>query len=225
MKTIMNKKTEFTGKKSKTGRIITAILGIALAISGMHHGFFEILQGNNPTNTMFIESIGESQRMWIHGSDDAFTLIPNFLITGIVSVVLSLFIIFWALFYLDKKYGTTIFLMLFILLTLTGGGIGYIPFFILTWAYATRMNTGSGWWNKVLPLKIKTALSKTWLIASLITASFFIIGLEISVFGYVPGVTEPDTILAVCWSFLFVALLFINYSYISGFAKDQVTSK
>ncbi|MBN2350742.1 MAG: hypothetical protein JXJ22_18030 [Bacteroidales bacterium] len=220
MKTTILKETLSEKLQIKARRVITTILGITLAISGMHHGFFEILQGNTSTGKMFIDSIGEAQRMWPNGSDGAFTLIPNFLITGIAAILVSTAIIWWTLFYIDKKHGPVIFLILFVILTLTGGGIGHIPFYILTWLYARKMNTENHRWIKALPLKVRKMLSKTWLSATIVTASFFIIGLEISVFGYVPGMYDPDKILIICWSFLFVALFLINYSYIAGIAYD-----
>jgi hypothetical protein len=35
-------------------RVIAATLGVIFGISGMSHGFFEILQENTPTDGMFI---------------------------------------------------------------------------------------------------------------------------------------------------------------------------
>ena len=53
-------------------------LGTIFGISGMSHGLFEILQGNVPTGGLFISAIGEAHKMWPHGNELAFTLIPNF---------------------------------------------------------------------------------------------------------------------------------------------------
>jgi hypothetical protein len=46
------------------------------------------------------------------------------------------------------------------------------------------------------------------------------IGLEISVFGCVPGTKDPQTILAVCWAFLFGGFVLMNLTYVFGFAHD-----
>ncbi len=81
---------------NKATRTITAILGCTFAIAGLHHGFFETLQGNTPTNSFLIQSIGPSQLMWEYGTDDAFTVIPNFLTTGIAAIIISLFIVVWS---------------------------------------------------------------------------------------------------------------------------------
>jgi hypothetical protein len=67
----------------------TMVLGIVFAIAGLHHGFFEALQGNVPTGGWGIASIGEAQRAWEGGSDAAVTLIPNFLATGIAAMAVS----------------------------------------------------------------------------------------------------------------------------------------
>ncbi len=218
--------------------IITAVLGITFAVAGMHHGFFEMLQGYTPTGSFGIHSIGPAQQMWEHGSDDAVTLIPNFLITGIASIVVSLCIVLGSVFLVrgwrsgpegrisGSRFGfvlkrwPTVFLLLFILLTLVGGGVGHVLFFLITWAYATRMNKPLKWWKKILSGRFGRAISAGWVYSVSFASLCYIIGLEISVFGYVPGISNPVTILAVCWGFLLLGLIFINVSYITGFAYD-----
>lgn len=48
----------------------------------------------------------------------------------------------------------------------------------------------------------------------------FIIALEISIFGYFPGVDDPEVKLAICWGLLGLAWVLIQASYISGFVHD-----
>jgi len=98
-------------------------------------------------------------------------------------------------------------------------GLGFIPFFLLTWGYSTRINKSLKWWTKIFPHGLKKGLSKLWIISLIATSLFFIVGLMISVFG-IPGITNHDTILSICWAFLFMSLIFINITYISGFAFD-----
>ena len=110
--------------------------------SGVNHGFFEFLQGNKPTGGVHIYAIGEAQRFWPLAGEDAFTLIPNFMITGIVSMVVGLAIIIWSIWFLPGKHGRTVFLGLFILSFLVGGGIGQAFFFLPAWAFARRGAAG-----------------------------------------------------------------------------------
>ena len=207
-------------KKPDSRLIITVMLSVVLAVSGMHHGFFEILQGNTPTNSLFIDSIGELHKRWVYGGDGAFTLIPNFLATGIVSILISVLIVLWSIFHIKSRYGVIVLLLLFVLLTLAGGGIGHIPFFLIVTGYATTIKSRLEWWKKMLNGRAGNLLSKTWFYATAASGVLFLAGLEISVFGYVPNVSDPEKILAFCWSSLFASLLLINYSFIAGFAYD-----
>jgi hypothetical protein len=193
-------------------RLTTVVLGIAYAIAGFHHGFFEALQGNRHTGGIPIASIGPEQVMWEYGTDDAITLIPNFLATGVAAMTLSVVIVFWCLFRVHRRGGRTVFLV--------GGGIGHIPFFLTAWAYATRMDRPLSGWSRVLRERLRRGLARAWTPLLAASALFFLVGLGISVTGWVPGTTDPDAILAVCWAFLLASLVLENAAYISAFAHD-----
>lgn len=218
MNNINHKKDIVPKKVLYASLIITSVLGIAMALSGITHGIFEILQGFKPANGSIIQAISPEFQRWENG-EEAFTLIRNFLITGILAVCISIIIIIWSVGFVHKNYGRTVFLALFILLTLVGGGLGFIIFYLLTWAYATNINKPLNWWEKILSPRIIKGLSKAWLLLLIITILFFITGLTVSVFG-LPGTTNQDTILTVCWSLLLASLVLLNFTYISGFAYD-----
>jgi hypothetical protein len=78
-------------------RIIITTVGVLFGVSGFNHGFFEFLQGNTPTQGLFIHAIGAAQRFWVEGTEDAFTVIPDFLITGLLSMTIGLTIVIWSL--------------------------------------------------------------------------------------------------------------------------------
>jgi hypothetical protein len=67
-------------------RIIAGTMGVMLGLAGLDHGIFEILQGNMPTGGLLIQAIGDAQQIWFHSREEAFTLIPNFLLTGLAAV-------------------------------------------------------------------------------------------------------------------------------------------
>lgn len=203
-----------------TTHTITKILGIILAISGFEHGLFEALQGYKATEGFIIQAIGEEMQWWQFGGEEAFTLIPNFLLTGIAAMAVSLFIIYWSHQKLKSKYGIPIFLFLFILLTLVGGGIGFTPFYLITWAYGTRMKKTLQWWQEFLPETSWPFLARIWRFCLVVVGISWFLALEIAIFGYFPGQSDPTMLLTICWSFLFIAFVFINLAYISGFARD-----
>jgi hypothetical protein len=202
-------------------RITASVIGVLLGIAGLiNHGLFEILQGNTPTNGFFIEAIGEANRFWVHGTEGAFTVIPNFLVTGICAILISLAIILWSLKYIQVKHGATIFLSLLIVLTLVGGGLGYIILFLPTWAYATRINKPLDWWKNKLSVRFRKALSKIWIYCLVATSISWLTVMELGIFGYFPGQTDPDTILNIVFIFLFSTVVLANSAFICGFARD-----
>lgn len=199
---------------------ITSILGVSLALSSFLHGFFEFLQGNKATGGMIIQAIGEQQRFWGHGTEEAFTVIPNFMITGFVAIFLSIAAAIWSISFSKHKHGSAIFLLLFIALTMFGGGIAHVVFFLPIWAYSTRSHKRLRLWRKLFANRIGASVGKFWRVSVAVTVVAFIIALAISVFGFVPGVEDSETKLYICWSILGVSFIMIHLSYLSGFAFD-----
>jgi hypothetical protein len=205
---------------NRATKIIVSTMGAMLGISGINHGFFETQQGNQPTNGLIIQAIGPAKRMWLHGTEEAFTFIPNFLITGILAIMVSLAIIVWSIGFIDKKHGPTVFILLFILLVLVGGGIGQIIFFTVAWVVSTRINHPLTWWRKVLPENFRKILAKLWPVSLTFVSMLFLAALEIAIGGFVPGVNDPEQKLYICWSFLGIGFGLYILTFVSGFAHD-----
>jgi hypothetical protein len=205
---------------NKATTLITSVFGVALAVGAFHHGFFEFLQGNTATHGILIQAIGQQQRYWIHGTEEAITIIPNFLVTGLLAMAISVFAAVWSVKYINTKHGSSVFLSTFIVLTLVGGGLAQIVFFLPIWAYSTRMGKSLDFWSKLFPKNVRRKLRRIWPFSAALVVISFMIALESSIFGYVPGVDNPEVILAICWSLLGLAWVLIQVSYISGFAYD-----
>lgn len=201
-------------------RVIVTTIGVIFGFGGFNHGLFEFLQGSKPTGGLVIHAIGEAQRFWPLGTEPAFTVVPNFLITGLLSMIVGLTIIVWSLGFIATKHGRTVFLGLFILLFLVGGGIGQVAFFIPAWAFATRMNKPLTWWRRVLPRSTWPFLSRLWPITLILSTIAILIGLEIAVFGFVPGMTNPDTIESTGLIFVLASAILNVITFIAGFGHD-----
>jgi hypothetical protein len=201
-------------------RVTTTTIGVIFGIAGFNHGFFEFLQGNRPTDGLIIQAIGESQRFWALGTEEAFTIIPNFLISGLLSMVLGLTIVVWSLRFVETRHGRTVFLALFILLFLAGGGIGQIAFFIPAWAFGTRMNKPLTWWRKVLPRNSRPLLSRLWIVALMLSSIAILTGLEIAIFGAVPGMTNPERIQNTGLVLVLISAILYMFSFVAGFGHE-----
>lgn len=216
----MKKKPTSFGNTNAT-RVIATAIGVFFGLfSSVNHGFFECLQGNKPTEGLVIQAIGEGQRFWPLGTEEAFTLIPNFMITGIASMVVGVAIIIWSIWFLPTRHGRSVFLGLFILSFLVGGGIGQVAFFIPAWAFATRMDKSLTWWRKVLPRRSWPFLSKLWSVMLMLATAVMLVGLEIAIFGHFPGLTEPEVIQNTAMLFVLASAILYVITFIAGFGHE-----
>jgi hypothetical protein len=158
--------------------------------------------------------------MWEHGAEGAFTIIPNFLITGLLVIAVGLGIFIWSVGFVHKKSGPLVLLLLFILLFLVGGGVAQILFFIPLWAVATRINKPLSWWRRILPEGPRRVLAKLWPWFLVAGAMLLVTGLVISITGYVPGLSDPDQILTIDWSILGIGYFLYLLACVAGFAHD-----
>ncbi|MCJ7622168.1 MAG: hypothetical protein MUO76_01600 [Anaerolineaceae bacterium] len=106
-------------------RITAALLGASAGIAGLEHGYFEILQGNVRPDSLMIASMGSPcipEEIW-NNCEPAMTIIPNFLITGILAIIIGLITLVWAAAFVQRKRGGTVLILLSITLLLFGGGL------------------------------------------------------------------------------------------------------
>jgi len=208
---------------NRATRTIVSTIGVILGISGLDHVIFEILQGNQPTNGVIIEPIGPDQMMWKHGGERAFTILPNFLLTGILAVLIGIAMIIWSIWYIDRKQGSLVFFLLNSLLFLFGGGIAApIIIFPAAGIAATRIYKPLIWWRKVLPKRIRPVLAKLWLYTLTIGVISMLIGMYIAITDNIPGVNMIDTdrILTIDLTFIFGGRLgMFLLSFVCGFAS------
>jgi hypothetical protein len=194
---------------------------VLLGLAGiLNHGLFEILQGNTSTGGFYINAIGENQRFWLYGTEGAFTLIHNFLITGIIAVTTGILIIIWSLKFIHVKHGAAVFLALLILLTLVGGGIGHIILYLPTWAFVTRINKPLNWWKRNLPLTLRKNLRSLWVVFLPLTLISWLIVMELGIFGYFPGQSDPETVIKIVYIFLFSSVILACVSFICAISGD-----
>ncbi len=205
-------------------RTVSSVFGVMLALAGLHHGLLEItLHGNTPTPGVHIQAIGRGQLMWEAGTEDALTLIPNFLLTGVAASIVGLGLAWWSVFRVHTQRGPAGFLTLCVLLTLVGGGIGHVVFFVPVWAYSTRIRKPLAGWRRILPHAAVTPMGSAWRWVLALAVLTFMVALEMSVFGMVAGLGEEQQVLYATWAFLGASLLLINAAYACAAASDLAT--
>ncbi|MFH1633580.1 MAG: hypothetical protein ABIG63_06160 [Chloroflexota bacterium] len=144
----------------KATRIIAASFGIFAGFGGLEHGYFEMLQGNVRPESIMIASMGAScvpEEIW-NACEPAMTIIPNFLVTGILAMVLGLVTMVWAAAFVQRQQGGAILALLSFGLLLFGGGIFPPVIGIIGGVVGTRINTPL----KKQPGPVWSILAKMW---------------------------------------------------------------
>jgi len=145
--------------KMKGLRLVVAAFGLLCGLTGIIAGIFEILQGNTPTNGFEISTIGAAYLMADDFTYHAITIIPNFLVTGIVAVIISTLVIVWSLRYVQKQYGLIILFGLCISQMLVGGA-WVIDIALITCILASGINRPLSWWRSHLSPSIQRKFVK-----------------------------------------------------------------
>jgi hypothetical protein len=143
------------------------------------------------------------------------------LISGILSILLGILVILWAVFFIDRNHGAGILMLLCILLFLVGGGFAPIFMAILGSLTATQINKPKTFWDRLLPQSWQRFLARIWLGALVALVILFIISVEIAIFGW-PLISFMDAEAAVStlYSISYVQLILMFLSIVSGFAYD-----
>ena len=194
-------------------RLVVTVIGLWLSLTGCIHGIREILHGATAPGSFLSAQVG------------AFILLPTYLASGIVTVVVSLMLASWTVGFIHTKRGPIVFLGISILLVLSGGGIAQILVFLIAWAISTRINKPLTWWQRVLPQSVKTSFSKVWLVLFILCMAAISIGVAIWLTGYVPGTTDVNAINHVTWAFLLAGLILLLLTIVAVFAKDTQESE
>jgi hypothetical protein len=126
----------------KATRITSTVLGLTAGGAGIEHGIFEILQGNARPEGLMIASIGPPcvpELSW-NACEPAMTILPSFLITGILAVVFGIVGMVWSAFFVQRRHGGLVLILLCIPLLLFGGGLFPPLIGIIAGALGTRIH-------------------------------------------------------------------------------------
>lgn len=177
----MNDNKHLTGNRAT--RIYASTLGILVGLAGVEHGILEILQGNVRPDSVMTDAIGPKQKLWEFATETVLTIIPNMLISGILSVILGSLVTLWAYKFVSSKYGSVLLLVLSVGLFLVGGGFAPIFLTILAFIAATRINRLLRFWQSVAPAGFRSLFALLWPWTLVISVISFVVAVEIAIFG------------------------------------------
>jgi hypothetical protein len=213
------------GQGYKSLRVSAAVIGTLCGISGLEHGFFEILQGNVAPKGLLIQAIGEANRFWPNGIETAFTLVPSFFTSGLLAIFFSILVIVWSVFFIQKKHGWLVYLFLSTCQFLTGGGFAQIFLTVALGLTAGRFGKPLNWWRRSVPESVRRFLSVLWAASLAVFALLFFITVGLAVFGYIPGIRDTNLVMKVLVNTSYLMLVFFALSLIAALARDSLGIK
>jgi hypothetical protein len=144
-------------------RITVSTFGIITGLVGIEHGIGELLQGNKAPTEIFILSWRDSEFFRVLGGEPAMTLVPNFLISGILTILVSLAFLSWVTLFIERKHSGLILLFLAILMLLVGGGFGPPLLGIILGLASFKINTPIKGRHTQQPGNWQRFMAKLWI--------------------------------------------------------------
>jgi len=143
---------------------VASTLAVLAGVLGMEHGYFETLRGNVEPGGIVINAIGppcQADTVW-HGCEPAMTIIPNFFVAGVLSILISLAVLTWAAAFVQRKHGGLVLILLAVVQLFVGGGFTSPFFGILAGVAGTKIDASLTWWRAHLPVSSRRLLAKLW---------------------------------------------------------------
>ncbi len=200
--------------------VVAATLGVFGGLLSLEHGYFELLQGNAAPGGILISAIGppcELSRAW-HACEPALTLVPSLAITGVLAILVGLFVVLVAALGLRAKHGPRLLIVLALLQLLVGGGI--IPVFweLVAAGVAPRSAAPPDWWRARLAIAWQRSFARLWPWA---LVAFVAWGL----LQWVVGTLFNDCMLHLAGPALLVTLGLLLLAIATGFARDALSAE
>ncbi len=203
--------------KFSAARAAASVAGVLSGLGGITHGVGEVLQGNVAPEGIFIMSWTQGPIATNMGGEPAMTLAPNLLVTGLLAIVMGLMIIAWSAFFVPRRWGGLVLILLSIVMLLVGGGFAPPLFGILAGVAGLGINSPHAWWRGHVPATMRRLLAQAWpwiFAACVINGVFLVVGSVLLV--YLSGFNNPELFVS---SFL-LALVLLLLTILTGIAYD-----
>lgn len=200
-----------------TAKVTASIFGVLSGLGGLTHGVGETLQGNVAPDGIIINSWTQGPIAAYMGGEPGMTIVPNLLVTGILTIIVSLAVIVWSVAFVQRRNGGMILILLSIAMLLVGGGFGPPTIGVLAGVAGLGINSPHTWWRTHLTVNIRSILARLWswvFGVCVINGVFLFIGSLVLV--YLFAFNNPDLFV----NSFFFAVLSLLLSIFTGVAYD-----
>lgn len=197
-------------------RVVIAVFGALAGLAGVEHGIGEVLQGSTRPGGLMILSWPGSPFFEVLAGEPAMTVIPNLLVSGVLSIVLSLVVVGLAHGFAHRNQGGLALMAASVALFLVGGGFGPALLGIIVAVAALRIRSPHHWAARDHRLGRILAAAWPWALGCAIAAWLLLMpGLSLlsRSFSVDSAVLVEITI--------FCAFITLVLSIFTGFAHDR----
>ena len=209
-------------------QVTTGVMGTLFGLAGIEHGIGEILQGNIAPAGIMFTSWPDAEFFRNVGGEPAMSLVPNLLVSGILTILVSLAFIAWATLFVQRRNGGLVLILLSIVLLLVGGGFGPPLSGIIIGVAATRMHASLNERPSRIPAGMRRFIAPCWpgcLIACVFAWLVMLPGS--SILAYFFGVDDPAlTLMLILAAFgLLFTTIFIGYVHDGTPKEASITAR
>lgn len=149
-------------KVKNATRLLVSCFGAIVAFAGFEHGIGEILQGNVAPSGLFIRSWPNSALFEVVAGEPALTIVPNLLVSGVLTVLLSLAFLAWAAVFVQRRHSALVLILLSVVLLLVGGGVFPPVLGLIVALVATQIHAPRSGWRGHVPSGVGRVLAAAW---------------------------------------------------------------
>lgn len=206
-------------QRTRDGTAVTLWLaapcGVLAGIGGFTHGVGEVLQGASSPAGVIFDSWTDEPMATNLGGEPAMTLVPNLLLTGILTMLASLAVIAWSAAWTGHRWYGRVLLLLSVVMLLVGGG--FAPPLIGMLAAAAAMAGDRRRVPAAAPGRLVRSLSVLWPLLRwvvLLDVAFLAVGSVVLAAWF--DVNAPDVFVIA----LFVAVAGIPVATLAGATRN-----
>jgi hypothetical protein len=204
-----------------TTRTLAAAGGVLAGIGGAVHGIGEVAQGPGAPEGIFFESWTTGRIASNLGGEPGMSLVPDLLLTGLLTLASSTAVAWWAAGHLGHRYGGRVLAALSVLMLLVGGGVGPPTMGLLAALVAGTSNRSlrrtPGWARGRAGRRLAAAWP-TFFWLALTDYAFLVFG------SLIAGVALDVDISAAFVLGLLLALVLMPLATLTGVGHDATTS-
>jgi hypothetical protein len=201
---------------------VISVFGLLAGLAGLEHGIGEALQGGAAPAGLVFPSWPHAVFFRSVAGEPAMSLVPNLLASGILTILVSLGFLVWAIAFPGHRAGGPVLLGLSVVLLLVGGGfgpplLGIILGFTATRAQTARARPASG-------LRRALAALWPWCFTAAITAWLLVMPGTMLLDGLF-GSRHPEVMETLVPVFILAAFGLLALAIVTGLVRDRLAGQ